>query len=78
MGSTLSLWATTQNQNPNPMTERKIIQLVVSSDPGADVLYALCDDGTVWRLMQAENPDRISKDWSQVPPIIWLEDPDNG
>ena len=33
------------------MSERKIVQITVTtSQENDDCLYALCDDGTVWRL----------------------------
>lgn len=36
----------TRNMN----NKRKIVQIAATADPGAtsDLLYALCDDGTLW------------------------------
>jgi hypothetical protein len=50
------------------MTTRKIIQIVM--DPTLEsntLLFALCDDGTVWRLAQMPNAYEFKND---VPYII--------
>jgi hypothetical protein len=47
--------------------DRKIIQLTVAgSDNYPDVLYALCDDGTVWQKSMLENIDWIRVDIKTV------------
>jgi hypothetical protein len=44
-----------------------IVQIAVSSAAGQpDVLYALADDGTVWRLVIKLG----YADWFQLPPIV--------
>jgi hypothetical protein len=41
---------------------RKAIQITVANDPNTgDVLYALCDDGTIWALQV-----RFGQDWKIV------------
>jgi hypothetical protein len=49
-----------------PIHGRPIKQIEVSADPqgGADVLYALCEDNSLWcRLMLTDRP------WEQITPI---------
>jgi hypothetical protein len=49
------------------MTERKIVQIAVAQGGDWPTLYALCDDGTLWRHQQpmAMTPTP----WARVPPI---------
>jgi alpha-tubulin suppressor-like RCC1 family protein len=44
------------------VTERKVIQLIAAED----ILYALCDDGTVWRWQAALT---YNGEWKEMPPV---------
>jgi hypothetical protein len=46
--------------------ERKVIQLAVSSGgaDAPDVLFVLCDDGSIWRRVDLDNDRR---GWTRLP-----------
>jgi hypothetical protein len=51
--------------------KRRIIQIVIApftSIEDAPVIYALCDDGSLWRRL-----DQFGKRWEQVPGIPYHE-----
>ena len=59
------------------MSERKIIQITATADAevgGADVIYALCDDGSVWKMI--DDCRQTYRKWQPVPmkfesPLPW-------
>jgi hypothetical protein len=54
---------------------RKIIQIQVaatidSCDDKYDDVYALCDDGSVWRILSNTDEDRLwDTGWHMLPPL---------
>ncbi len=50
------------------MIDRKIIQIAVIKSEGAHVVgvYAVCDDGTLWRTTSGVT---LSDEWVQLPKI---------
>jgi hypothetical protein len=65
-------------KNKNPHTsgvaseakQRKIVQIATSQSREEENLYALCDDGTVWkfRWIIAEEPETVEY-WAKLPAI---------
>jgi hypothetical protein len=55
---------------------RKIIQISATADTSADwgVIYALCDDGSVWGMVCPTGSTRSTEDWKKLPPIPLLKD----
>ena len=44
---------------------RRVVQITATSaEDAAVVIYALCNDGTLWAIVNDRNPQ-----WSQLPPI---------
>jgi hypothetical protein len=60
MSSTPASWSTKM-----PLS-KPIVQVAVANDGGRDVVYALCSDGTLWRLAVKHN----ITDWLQLPPVL--------
>lgn len=51
---------------------RKPIQLVLKPEgPGAplEVLFALCDDGSIWSLARPLAPARSGREWQRLPDV---------
>lgn len=51
---------------------RKPIQLVLKPDgPGAplEVLFALCNDGSIWFLAKPLSPARSDRAWQRLPDV---------
>lgn len=45
---------------------RKVIQVTVTATPGWQILYALCDDGSIWSRGACND---AVWDWNQLPNI---------
>ena len=45
---------------PPPPVQRQVVQIAAASGQNVDVLYALCDDGSVWAIapLKVETPWR--------------------
>lgn len=50
--------------------KRKVVQITSAVLLESAVLYALCDDGTVWK----RSPSVLGPSWVQLPPIPDQED----
>ena len=62
----LSCQRRTCNKTPVSEMHRKIIQIATDAHPQADGgIYALCDDGTVWKL----NYLGKTAEWRQIEPV---------
>ena len=53
-----------------PPMKRKPIQIAVTSatEEGFEALYALCDDGSIWRKERLPMGNVLA-DWEPIPPI---------
>ena len=46
---------------------RKIVNISVTTDGQLDVIYAVCDDGSLWK--RAETIDPENRKWERIPDI---------
>lgn len=50
--------------------ERKVIQITSAPDESIEIIYALCDDGSMWRLITLFKQGRGDEEvWRRVPDI---------